>query len=157
MNDRYAEPDMQALFAMSDKIPINQTGSFVDKLAGNMQGGVVSKAFFSKENIKILQNGIRAGVFTLSKNEHVIDEQNENELIIIMRSIYLQNTINSDTNVREQISALNQLVLDYAVPQIYGELQGYIKYQEDSNSLARPLDNPQVTSTFHQLEYNPVV
>ena len=50
--------------------------------------------------------------------------------------------MNRSTNVREQISQLNDLIYDYAIPQVLGELTGYIKYKKDVSTLAVPLDRP---------------
>ena len=47
-----------------------------------------------------------------------------------MRSIFLQNSLNLKCNIKGQIKTLNQLVLNYCVPQIYGELKGYVKFKE---------------------------
>ena len=45
------------------------------------------------------------------------------------------------------IAELNKLVTDYAVPQIYNEAVGYLKYKRDVSTLPTPLRRP--TSTFH--------
>ena len=45
----------------------------------------ISDLYFSKENIQIIQNGLRAGVYKKSNGSYVIDEQNHDELMIIMR------------------------------------------------------------------------
>ena len=154
MGDRLIQPDMQTFFSLKDRIPIDQSTTYVNSLIGNMQDNILTKVYFSPENVKIVQNGIRAGVYSLSNKEHIIHEQDENELIIIMRSVYLQHGLNEDNNIKKQVEALNQLVLKYAIPQIYSELEGYIKYQRDSGSLAVPMAHPKATYTGNQLEYN---
>ena len=75
-------------FNMSDKIPINNSTSFTDAMQGNWMDTPFSKAFFSSKNINILQNGIRNGVYKLSKNSYVIAPQDEDALKIVMRSIF---------------------------------------------------------------------
>ena len=59
----------------------------------------------------------------------MIDQQNCDELKIIMRSIYLQECKNLPHDIKYQISTLNNLVITYAIDQIYKEAVGYIKYK----------------------------
>jgi hypothetical protein len=73
----------------------------------------------------------------------------------IMRSIFLQNSLNLKCNIKGQIKTLNQLVLNYCVPQIYGELKGYIKYKEDISTLAVPMARPVVTKQEKTLVSKP--
>ena len=42
---------------------------------------------------------------------------------------------------------LNKLVCDYAVPQIFKEADGYIKYKRDVSTMAKPMQRP--ISTYH--------
>ena len=52
-------------FELYDKIPINEKENEnfkVNALTGNWETSVLSNAFFSGENISIIQNAIRAGV-----------------------------------------------------------------------------------------------
>ena len=112
----------------------------------------LSLAFFRLENIKILQNGIRKGVYDRSNDQYIIDQQNCDELKIIMRSIYLQNAKNQPNNIKEQIEELNQLVLDYAINQIYNEAISYIKYKQDASTLHVLPNHPTNSSTKGKTE-----
>ena len=71
-----------------------------------------------------------------------------------MRSIYLQKALHQNNNIKQQISTLNQYVLDYCVPQIYGELIAYLKYKEDISTLAVPMNNPIHLSVDKSVELN---
>ena len=105
-------PNTNLLFSMSDRMSINQGSDFRDAMTGNWYDTSLSTAFFSAQNIKIIQNGIRAGVYQKSNQQYIIDNQNEDELKIIMRSIFLQNSKNLATNIPQQIATLNQIVFD---------------------------------------------
>ena len=135
-------PNTNLLFAMSDRQSVTQGTDFRDAMTGNWYDTKLSLVFFSKENIKILQNGIRVGVYNKSNQQYLIDNQNEDELKIIMRSIFLQNSKNLATNIPQQIAELNKMVLDYAVRQVYGETEGYMKYKRDASTLVMPLALP---------------
>ena len=64
-------------------------------------------AFFSAENIQIIQNAIKAGVYHGSKSQFVIGNQDEDTLKIIMRSTFLQYSSNNPVNITQQIQSLN--------------------------------------------------
>jgi hypothetical protein len=104
------------------------------------------------KNVRIIQNGIRAGVYKMSNEKYIIDTQNHDSLNVIMRAIYLQNSLNMPDNVTEQIENLNKIVIQYCVPRIFGEVQGYVKYKEDASTLAVPLDKPMSVYTDKTLE-----
>jgi len=144
-------------FSLYDKIPITQNTGYKDALKGNWTCSALSEAFFNKANIQNLQSGIQSGVYKLSKGRYTIGPQNEDTLKIIMRSIYLQSALNQPTNITGQIASLNQLVLAYAVPQVCGEAEAYIKYKSDVSTLAVPLSSPVYVSTAGQntLELKP--
>ena len=55
-----------------------------------------------------------------------------NTLKIIMRSVFLQYSANMNDNIKEQIKALNDIVITYCVPNIYSETKGYLKYLHDA-------------------------
>ena len=94
-----------------------------------------------------LQNGIKAGVYKLSNQRFLVANQDEDVLKMIMRSIFLQHALNLPNKITEQVTALNKIVLDYCVPQVYGEAKGYVKYKHDVSTLAVPMQRPAHMST----------
>ena len=64
-----------------------------------------------------------------------------------MRSSYLQFSSNRKDNITEQLKDLNQLVVNYCVPQINSEATAYKNYKKDVSNLATPIDRP--ISTYH--------
>jgi len=116
-------------------------------LRGNWSQNVLSKSFFSPENVRLLQNAIRRGVYEKSGDKKwVIDEQSIEELQIVMRSIYLQYAKNLDVNIPGQIRDLNTLVLDWCIPKILSEVSMYQYYLQDISKMPVPLSHP-VTMT----------
>ena len=138
-------PSTEAQFAMYDKIPAHQCSSYRDALVGNWTSTPLSDAFFCQENISRLQQGITAGVSEMSKGRFTVGPQSCETLKVIMRSTFLTYSANMSSDVRGQVNALNRLVLDYAVPQVFGSVEGYMKYQRDASTLAVPLALPQQT------------
>lgn len=141
------QPDIQELFKMYDKIPVNQISTIRNPLNGTWSNTQLSDLFFSKENIVIIQNGIRAGVYNMSNGKYVIDTQDNEQLLIIMKGMFLEYSKNMPTNITEQIDILNNKVIAYCTNQVYQEAKGYLTYLKDSSSLIKPLDYPSMPYT----------
>jgi hypothetical protein len=139
-------PDTSNLFALYDKIPANQCVTFRNPTEGLWDETTLSLAFFSQQNIQILQNGIRAGVYKRSNGQYLVGPQDCDPLKIIMRSVYLQYSANQPTHVTQQIEELNKIVLNYCIQQVYGEAQGYLKYIDDASTLVVPIAPPVMAS-----------
>jgi hypothetical protein len=135
-------PNTSDLFKMYDKIPANQCVTFRNPTEGLWDETRLSVTFFSKENIQILQNGIRAGVYKKSNGQYTIGPQDCDSLKIIMRSVYLQHAANQVNNITEQVNQLNKMVLNYCIQQVYSEAQGYMKYIDDASTLVVPIAHP---------------
>jgi hypothetical protein len=131
---------------MYDKIPVNQCTTFRNPTEGLWDNTDLSNAFFSAENMVIIQNGIRAGVYKKSNGQYVISDQDGDTLKIIMRSVFLQHTSNQPTNIKGQVNELNKIVLDYSIPQVYSEAVGYYKYLEDASTMYTPIAPPIMSS-----------
>ena len=147
-------PKTTDLFQLYDKIPVNQCATFRNPTEGLWDKNLLSEAFFSKENMVIIQNGIRAGVHKMSNGQYVIGNQDCDILKIIMRSIFLQNAMNQPNDITGQIVQLNKLVLDYSIPQVYGEVQSYYKYLNDVGTMYTPIAHPVMAQQHDkQLEF----
>lgn len=144
-------PNTTDLFKMYDKIPAHQCSTFRNPTEGLWTETTLSNVFFSKDNIQLLQNGIRSGVYKRSKGQYIVGEQDCDSLKIIMRSIYLTYSVNQPNNIREQVEALNQMVLNFCIQQVYGEAQGYLKYINDVSTLAVPIAHPVMSTTSDKL------
>jgi hypothetical protein len=147
-------PNTSKLFQMYDKIPANQCVTFRNPTEGLWDETPLSQAFFSQQNIQMLQNGIRAGVYNRSNGQYVIGPQDCDSLKIIMRSVFLQQSANQPGNYKQQISQLNKIVLDYCIQQVYSEAQGYMKYISDVSTLVVPISHPVMANdNDRQLEF----
>jgi hypothetical protein len=139
-------PNTSKLFQMYDKIPANQCTTFRSATEGLWDSTTLSQVFFSEQNIQIIQNGIRAGVYKRSNGQYTIGPQDCDSLKIIMRSVFLQYSANQPNNISEQITELNKIVLDYCIQQVYSEAQGYMTYVNDVSTLVVPIERPVMTS-----------
>ena len=149
-------PNISTKFSMMDKIPLNTRTDYSNSLTGVFEKTNLSNTFFSNQNIEIIQNGLKKGVSDKSNGKIVIDNQPTDQLVTIMRSIFFQNSKNLDTNVREQVEELNNLVLNYAVPKVLNEAIAYLKYKEDSSRMHMPMSAPLYSNkTNKTLEQKP--
>lgn len=125
----------------------NETTSYRGAMTGNWEDNILSDTFFSVGNIKILQNGIRAGVYKMSNGRYNVAPQDETNLKIIMRSIFLQFAKNQQHDIKKQIQDLNNKVLEYCIPEVHNEAISYIKYRQDVSTLPVPEARPTFIST----------
>ena len=75
-----------------------------------------------------------------------------NTLKVIMRSIFLQYSKFQFDNIGKQIEHLNKMVIDYSSNNIYGEIQGYLKYKHDASNMYTPIERPIYLHNDNSLE-----
>ena len=130
-------------FEMSEKIEVdNKVTDFRDATRGIINETPLSKLFFSKENIQIIQNGMRNGVYKMSNGKYVIEDQNVDTLKVVMRALFLEYAKHQQTNIVGQIEELDNIVVDYCVPKIHSESIAYEKYCYDQSTIAIPMELP---------------
>jgi hypothetical protein len=149
-------PSTQNLFNLYDKIPAHQCTTFRNPLEGMLEETVLSNAYFSRENLEIIQNAIRKGIYDKTNGQYIIDNQDCDSLKTIMRGVFLEHSANQPNNITEQIVELNKMVINFCIQQIYSELRAYVKYLHDASTLVVPIAHP-VLSTLadKQLELKP--
>lgn len=121
--------------------------NYDDALNGNIKVSNLSRAYFSSQNIRIIQNGIRAGVFKASNGMYNVGYQDETILKIIMRNIFLEYAKHVSNKETEEIKMLNGIVLDYCIKNVYNEAISYVKFKNDLSTLNVPGDLPQYTNS----------
>ena len=122
-----------------------------EALRGIHSDSRLSELYFSSKNINHIQNGIRYSINQRTKK--VIDNQDENSLKIIMRSIFLQYSQNLQCNHKEQIISLNHKVIDYCVPQIQSKMDQYYKYLKDVSTQPNYINHPVNVSSKGEKTY----
>ena len=96
----------------ADSTPVNYASTFAQQATIRIHSATpLNNAFFSEANIRHLQDEIRYGVWIASGNQYIIDPQNEDDLKTVMRSYYLQYSINDPDKLREELAALNKRVI----------------------------------------------
>lgn len=107
----------------------------------------IGSIFFSRRNIDFLHNMIINQVYKLSNKNFIIGKQNELQLEIIMRSVYLQDSKFLDCKLKEQLSDLNKKVIIICSDKIINEIKQYMGYKKDVSSTVMPLEHPKNLSS----------
>jgi hypothetical protein len=106
-----------------------QQNCYDQSLQGIMELNNVSKTFFNKENVDVIQNRIIEEVFKQEKQK--IGKQSQLQLQIIMRSVYLSFGKNINKNIQSQVLSLNDIVIKESLKEIIPNLKQYLMYRED--------------------------
>jgi hypothetical protein len=104
----------------------------------------LSDFYFSNINIKKIQSLIIDRVYEDSEQRFQINEQNEQELLIIMRSYYLQYSKNLNSNINKQVNELNQMVVEWCSSNIISNIEQYLNYKKVCSTLPMPLERAQL-------------
>lgn len=110
------------------------------------QNSNLSKVFFHPKNIDLIQRQIIAEVFRRSRGEYLIEKQNEQDLLVVMRSIFIQFAKHLPYDVKGQIRELNRIVVNEVVPDILSQINFYFGYFKVINEPRQIIDHPKNVS-----------
>lgn len=106
----------------------------------------LNRLFFSQGNIDKLQAEIQATVLQMVKA--TIDRQSESDLLMVMRSYYLQYAQNDPTKLQEELDELNKRVVHFCSNRIAVEVEAYRYYRKDIMDFPAPIANPVDTHIY---------
>ena len=143
------------------------SGSNTRYLFKNLYGETpLTFLFFSDKNIENIQNILRYNVYKETK--YIIDNQSTNELMIIMRSLFLEYSAHpklldesmSDDEKRLllekytiEVARLNKIVVDAILPKVVSQIQQYVDYLRDAGKQPYQMDNPKNESVQGMKQY----
>lgn len=134
-------------------VPMFYEGSLKENYAAKVLGKIqevspFSCLFFSQKNIDEIQRLIRYNVYIYSSKKHIIGNQDHTELLIVMRSQYLQyaNIPSDPKDYKNEIEKINGLVVTAILPNIISNIEQYIGYLKDSTTNYIPIDRGVNTS-----------
>lgn len=103
----------------------------------------LATTFFSEENMKRIQNKIKQEIYTRTKgNFKIEEEQDENTLLLAMRNIFLEENRFLPNRIVHQVKELNQKVINSIVPDMITEIKQYYGYLKDVNEPIKPIMRP---------------
>jgi hypothetical protein len=109
--------------------------------------------FFSKKNLDHLQNLIINMISHQSDGSYKISRQSDSELLTVMRGIYIQTPKNNFAEGKEfknEICKINKNVLDFVVPKLIVNIQGYLGFVRDNGNDPMPHAQPEFLSSAGQ-------
>lgn len=140
VNIMTSELNNQSLPLFSENNPQINSNQAVKSIL--TQNDPLFMAFFSEQNINTIQKNLKQKVYQESDGRHKIGNQSVEQLQIIMHSIYLQYGKFQNTNIQEQVNELNELIYNYAVPNILTNIEQYLGYKRDVSTIPVPLERP---------------
>jgi len=102
--------------------------------------------YFSAFNQDLLQRGIREKFKQVTGIK--IDTQNSDDLLTLMRYVFINNSGDHHDKIYAQVRAMNTIVIDTAVGQIKTGVAQYLAFVKEVDTVATPLDQPVNTSTY---------
>lgn len=102
--------------------------------------------FFSDENMERLQGGIQSAVRNMVNA--TIDRQSEPDLMMVMRSYYLQYAENNPENTDAELQELNERVIAFCSNRIAVEVEAYRYYRKDILDFPAPIARPIDTQIY---------
>lgn len=139
-------------FFLKEQIPLDDKTNYFNATKYIFQPSELSNTYFSKENINKVHNDIKKKVYDLSEQKYVIDDQDMDVLKVIMRSIFLQYSKFQFEHINQQVDHLNAMVVEYSSNNIYGEINGYLKYKKDASSMYTLMERPVYLHNDNSLE-----
>ena len=118
-----------------------------EALKGHFTSNPLGDLYFSTKNIDALQEGIRYKIYKETNGQHVIGRQSEQDLRVIMRSVYLQNAKHLPCDFLSQVRTLNTKVLEWVVPEVLSNLRQYEVYKKDVSTLPMPMERGPLETT----------
>ena len=100
----------------------------------------LNKLFFSQGNIDTLQGQIQSTVQQMINAS--IDRQSDSDLLLVMRSYYLQYAQNDPDRIAQELSELNNRVINFCANRISVEVEAYRYYRKDIMDFPAPIANP---------------
>lgn len=98
----------------------------------------LGELFFSQENINRIQQKIKYEVFKRTNGKYKIEvDQNESDLLIVMRDVYISDALNNPYKLVHQVKLLNHKTIEKILPDMISMIK-----QDDEyiNQLDKPID-----------------
>jgi len=114
-------------------------------LSGTICTSNLSNYFFSNRNMEVIQMTLQQKIY--EKSSYIIGKQDNTELQIVMRSVFLEYARHLPSQIHEQVHELNTRIVDLCVPKMISEIKQYVYYVNDIEHMPVPLDMPKNVSS----------
>ena len=131
-------------------------------LKGLQEPTPIGELYFSYENINRIQKMIRYEIFRRTNGKYKLEtDQNETDLLVVMRDVYLSCCNNMPYRVIHQVKELNQKTIEKIIPDMISMIKQDNEYIKKLDTPIEPiplpicmnskgrLSLPSVTTTFN--------
>jgi hypothetical protein len=126
----------------------NNNNGISESISHTQEATPLSQQYFSSRNLNLVQNNI---IQTIRLKGFDIGRQDDLQVQIIMRSIFLSFSKNLYQDIQQQINKLNEMVVEEAVKKIIPEIKQYIQYIKDISTPRHIISHSQHISSKTQL------
>lgn len=136
---------MEAPFALYDRsAPSTERRAASMQRTTHLAPNELSQQFLGQANLDRLQARLQQEI--RRRTGYAIDRQSDEQMLIVMRYVYMQSARNAPGSCASEVRRLNELVLVEIVPQVGAGLLQYLAYLRDASTLAVPLARGEATS-----------
>ena len=102
---------------------------------------LVREAYFSRENIEIIQNAIIRNVAKKTR-KYIISKQKDDDIITLMNGVFHDYAKHLPYDLKGQVKDLNDRTVNFVTPWLINEIESYQNYLIDSNTPLSPPELP---------------
>jgi Family of unknown function (DUF5761) len=124
---------------------VDNWGSSIHRaiLNGTVQSTPIGELFFSRENIRRIQNQIKKEVFIRTNGKYVLEvDQKESDLLVVMRAVFISDSYNSPYKIVHQVKLLNHKTVERIIPDMISVIKMDEKYLYDISNPINPIPLP---------------
>ena len=108
-----------------------------------MKNTTLSVTYFSDKNMAKIQSMIKSYVYRETKGKFKLDaNQDESDLLVVMRFIFLEYGLNLPTHISQQVEELNKKTVNYIVPDLITNVKQHYDYLRDISQPIKPIERP---------------
>jgi uncharacterized protein YukJ len=104
--------------------------------------GNLENTFFSDENMDLINKQLVISIFNRTKGQIRIADQSKQQLVIVMRYVFLEHARHLPYDIKGQIRELNCRVVGEILPNIITNVNQRIDYLNEINNPRQILPNP---------------
>lgn len=103
----------------------------------------LGEIFFSPENIARLQKQIKREIFIRSNGKYKLNiDQNESDLLVVMRAVYISDGENAPYRIVHQVKKLNHRTIERIIPDMLSTIKQDQKYLDELDKPINPIARP---------------
>ena len=124
-------------------------GNISDKMLQSIQTSTpLSQLFFRRDNIDRLQQRIKYEAFRRSGGKFLMQtNQNESDLLVVMRAVYISDAVNSPYRLVHQVKELNNLTIERILPDMLSAIEQDNAYLDQIDKPIDPIPLPVCVSS----------